>query len=147
MIEALEDRRVAWLITDWGMGDDGFIASVRQSKRQSEVAAYRLDLTEYENHEDFIDSIKPAVGCNFYQLCEAISNAGKSWLMLDGFPSGEQSLLRDGNTLDADLEDFVDVVLEYCPETVILIRARRAPIQPRNPVVHLRPLDEGNHPL
>lgn len=141
LLEMLSEDRAAWLAADWGMDSDGFISSVRQIKGELDRPAYRLDLTEYKNPDQFLDAIRVTLDCSFQQLCELISQSGDSLLIFDNFPSGgvEGSL-----SSNQEIEDLVKVVLEYCPNLSVLIRCRRDPQSPRLPLVHLIALDEAD---
>ena len=47
-------------------------------------------------------------------------------------------------TVDRDVENLVQVILEYCPNVVVLIRSQRNPVLHNFPTVQLKPLDAAD---
>lgn len=141
LLEMLAEDRAAWLVADWGMDSDGFISSVRNGKSESDCPVYRIDFTEYKNRDQFLDTIRDALDCSFQQLCELISQAGNSILILDNFPVGGVDSSPQPNK---EIEDLVQVILEYCPNLSVLIRCSREPMKRRLQMVHLTALDEAD---
>jgi predicted MPP superfamily phosphohydrolase len=139
-IEHLGEVRAVWLSSEWGMGEDGFVASVRQARNEPSRAVYRLDLSEYKNRDQLSDSIKQALDVGLDRFCELLANAGKSILLLDNIAvaSGQSEL---SNT---DLEELIAIVLEYCPNLTVFFRSVRAPQNTLFPVVTLNALDEAD---
>jgi hypothetical protein len=43
-----------------------------------------------------------------------------------------------------DLEELVKIILEYCPDLTIFLRARRAPRQLSLPIVEIKQLDQAD---
>lgn len=142
-LAALSDRRAVWLIADWGMGEDGFVSSIQAARNQNGRPTYRLDLSEYKDRESFFSAVKQKFQCSFERFCELISNEGPAYLLLDDIPSGV-SVMEGARTVEHDVEDLVDAILEYCPELNVFLRAHRVPQQPNVDVVELKPLDEAD---
>jgi hypothetical protein len=145
LLEAMSEARAAWVVAEWGMGDDDFLASVRQINGDFERPAYRLDVTEYKNRDQFLAAVNEKLSCAFQNFCELISQSGDSLLLLDNFPAGVISdVQEDQFSIDRDIEELVSVVLEYCPKTIVLIRSRRSPLVHKLPIVHIKSLDEAD---
>jgi len=125
------------------MDADGFLSGVRQIKGEIDRPVYRLDLAEYKNREIFLDAIRETLECSFQQFCELISQSGTSILLMDNFPAGAASDTQ-GQSADRDVEDLVNVILEYCPKLTIIIRSRRAPLSHVLPAIQLMALDEAD---
>jgi len=138
---ALTTTRAAWIIADWGMGEDSFLGSA-PSIKDTVFPVYRLDLSEYGSRAQFLDTIKNTLECSFQQLCELISECEGCLLILDNFPMSG-SLVGSSDDI-TDFEDLVRLVLEYCPTLRIIVRSRRVPHPSSLPSVQLRPLDEGD---
>jgi hypothetical protein len=141
-LEAVSEKQAVWIVAEWGMGDDGFLSSVRQIRGTFDRPVYRLDLAEFESRDQFLDTIGDTLECSFQQFCELISQSGDSYLILDNFPAGNSS--GAGHSVDRDIEDLIAVVLEYCPNVITLVRSYRRPPLHSLPVVHLKPLDEAD---
>jgi hypothetical protein len=139
-IEHLGEVRAVWLISEWGMGEDGFVAAVRQLKHETNKPIYRLDLSEYKNRDQLSDSIKQTLDVGLDRFCELLANAGVSSLILDNVTvsADQQSIV------ERDLEELVQIVLEYCPNLNVFLRARRAPQNAALPVVEVKALDEAD---
>jgi hypothetical protein len=88
--EMLLDRPAAWVIAEWGMGEDGFLSSIGQLKGHVERPVYRLDLTDFKNRQEFLNEISEILDCSFQQLCELVSQSGDSVLLLDNFSAKRQ---------------------------------------------------------
>ena len=86
LLEAMSESRAAWVVAEWGMSNDSFLSSVRQINGDFERPAFRLDLADYNNRDQFLAAIGERLGCTFQQLCELISQSGDSLLLLDNFP-------------------------------------------------------------
>ena len=145
LLEAMLEARAAWLVSEWGMGDDDFLASVRQTSGDFERPAYRLDLAEYRHRDQFLAAVNEKLSCTFQQFCELISQSGDSLLLLDNFPSATVSIDQGERfSIDRDIEDLVRVIREYCPKTTVLIRSRRSPLNHKLPIIQIKSLDEAD---
>jgi predicted MPP superfamily phosphohydrolase len=148
---ALQRERCAWLVADWGMGQNGFIWALQQTS-QDAFKTYRLDLHEYVDRASFLDRAAGQIGCSFEQYCDLLSLEGASYLLLDDIPmSGVPQ--RDG-ALAKDIEQLVQIVLQYCPSVLVLMITRQRPGFHTASLIDLTPLDEAdtrsyiqNHPL
>jgi len=122
------------------MGEDGFVASIRQFKQEATKPIYRLDLSEYKNRDQLSDSIKETLDVGLDRFCELLANAGVSSLILDNVTVsvGQQTVA------ERDLEELVQIILEYCPNLTVFLRAVRAPQNGLLPVVEIKALDEAD---
>ncbi len=139
-LEHLNEIRAVWLISDWGIGEDGFISGIRQIRSETSKAIYRLDLSDYESRDQLSDSIKQNLDVGLDRFCELLANAGTVSLLLDNVNVG----VGAATLPERDLEELVQIVLEYCPNATIFLRARRSPQNSLLPVVELKALDEAD---
>src|ERR1051326_165540 len=143
LLEVIADKRTAWVVAEWGLGEDGFLSSVCQIKGLSDRPVYRLDLADFRNREQFLETIREELGCSFQQFCELVSQSGDCFLLLDNFPAG--ALSSDaGQSADRQVESLIHVVSEYAPNAFVLIQARRNPLYNSFPIIELRSLDEAD---
>jgi predicted MPP superfamily phosphohydrolase len=116
-LEILAESRAMWIVSDWGMGDDGFLSSVRQKRGDGDRPIYRLDLSDYLDRDQLFNSIKRKLNCSLERFCELISNIGPNTLLLDNISIAPAD---DGVVApETDLEEVVKIILEYCPTLTV----------------------------
>lgn len=135
LTENLAEARSVWISAEWGMGIDGFIASVRQTSF-SRKPVYRLDLDEYPTKESFFEGVRTTLGCSFDRLCQILANAGDSTLILDN--------VQINSPIESEIEGIVPIMLDFCVGLKILICSAHAPIFATHPVIRLSALDEAD---
>jgi tetratricopeptide (TPR) repeat protein len=142
-VDALSAHRCLWLISDWGMGEDGFLSSVKHSRGHTSFPTFRIDLSDFKSRDQMFDSLKNKLGCSIDHFSEIISTVGITYIFFDDFPvSGAQT---DGHgSLEAELEEIVSIILEFCPQLNVLIKSRRAPQHHIFPIVEIDALDPAD---
>jgi tetratricopeptide (TPR) repeat protein/predicted MPP superfamily phosphohydrolase len=142
-LEMLTDSRAVWIVSEWGMGEDGFLSSIRQKRGEANRPVYRIDLSDYVDRDQLFTSFKRKLDCSLERFCELISNTGPNSLLLDNVPVNP--LCEEGVvTAESDLEEVVSIMLEYCSQLTIFLRTRRAPRFHSIPLVELKPLDQAD---
>jgi len=136
-----EDRRV-WLVADWGLGKDSFIASVVGSKDSDfspdfkfQDRVFHLRCDTFEKTTDLEEAFRPQLGMSVQDFVEAISVAGPSCLILDGI----QSSLTNGDESSALMRLF-DLLVDHSSGLSLIIVGRVVSTD-RIRKVDLRPLD------
>jgi len=142
-LELLTDFRSIWLIAEWGMGDDGFISALRSRRGDQASPAYRLDLTDYTDRTQLFETLKSKLGCSLERFSELLSRVGPSLLLLDNVPI-TLDVDPGTKTPEADLEEVIGILLEYCPELTVILRALRPPQHHDIPTFELQGLDEAD---
>ena len=142
-LAALEAERAVWLVSDWGMGEDGFIASIRATRKIAPDATYRLDLSTYDSREKFFDSVRLRYATSFEDICVAIADSGPNLLILDNIDVSRDQSLGIG-ALERDIEQLIEIVRDYAPDTLIFAHAQRPPTGNRLTSIELRALDEAD---
>lgn len=142
-LAALETERAVWLISDWGMGEDGFMASIRAARDIAPDATFRLDMSAYDSRESFLDAVRLRYSTSFEDICVAIADAGPNVLILDNIDVSRDRSLADG-VFEKDIEELIEIVRDYAPETLIFARAQRLPSGNRLTAIELRALDEAD---
>lgn len=142
-VSSLKESRSVWLISDWGMGVDGFIWSCQGNLEDRDASTFRIDFQSFRSRATFLDHVQRTLDCTFQSLCDLIAEQGSSYLILDDVPIG--SVVDMGPIpVEQDVERLVAVILEYCPDARVIIRARQMPSRNKIPVTELRPLDEAD---
>jgi len=140
IMDALRDDRVCWLVAEWGLGEDGFINTIK-SKIDPNAPIYKIDLSEFSNRSQFSELLKQTIGLNFERLCQLLAEVGSSFLLLDNVM---QIPTPSDSGENAEFETLANVVLEYCPAIKIVLRSHRPPIATRWPIVQISALDEAD---
>jgi hypothetical protein len=142
-VDALSTHRCLWLVSDWGMGEDGFLSSVKHSRGHTSFPAFRIDLSDFKSRDQMFDSLKNKLGCSVDHFSEIISTVGTSYIFFDDFPVSSAQMPGSGS-LEADLEEIVSIILEFCPQLNVLIKSRRAPQHHIFPIVEIGALDPAD---
>lgn len=143
-LAALQESRMAWLVTDWGLGGNEFIESVRQQLAEGGDIHY-LDLHQYLTKDEFLAGMPEKLGCSFERLCTDLAEVGPAFLVLDDVVvdniDGAATLPEN---IDQQIPGLVQVILDYCPKLRVIVRSRVNPLVSQLRVVQLRPLDEAD---
>ncbi|MFF0948270.1 hypothetical protein ACFYE9_11515 [Rhizobium leguminosarum] len=140
-VQALKRDRILWLTSDWGMGHEGFISSIRNPLAVDENSIFSLDFNLFTKRSAFFDDLRTRFGVSFQQICETIAGIGPSILILDDLDS---SSANAGDSIEVDVEGLARTVADFASDTFILIRSRRLPRSPKYKVVELKALDEAD---
>ena len=134
----LRKKRCVWLIADWGIGREGFLASAldrfRGQDKSPEVFHLRCD------DASDIDSLEALFSQQFgmalQAFCSFVERLKNSFLVLDGIhPS-----LCSGDNLSR-LKRIASAVIDYCPDLRLILISRLRPDAEVFSLVDLRPLD------
>jgi len=142
-VDALSAHRCLWLVSDWGMGEDGFLSSVKHSRGHTSFPTFRIDLSDFRSRDQMFDSLKNKLGCSIDHFSEIISTVGITYIFFDDFPVSVTQTGRNGS-LEAELEEIVSIILEFCPQLNVLIKSRRAPQHHIFPIVEIGALDPAD---
>jgi predicted MPP superfamily phosphohydrolase len=135
-VAALLAGRVVWVTSDWGMGEDGFVASVCARLELSRDKIFSVDFNGYDATDAFFDGLRTRLGGTFQQMCDALAETGPCVLVLDDIDVGSSG------TIEKALEDLIRPVSDFAAEAHILIRSRRRPKRVTIPIIELKALDE-----
>lgn len=138
-INALSDKRAVWITSDWGMGKDGFVATLRDHFGVQNEKVYRIDASGYRDRDSFSDGLEARFGASFQQICNAVADSGRSILVLD-----DVDVITSPIGTEAAIETLVAPVSDFASETYIFISSRRRPRSVKLPIIELRALDEAD---
>lgn len=145
-IAGIQDTRAVWVVSEWGMGEDGFIGSVKRSLGEGKAPVFRVDMAGFDSKDRFLSGISEKIGCSFEKLCEVLSSQGPCYIVLDNVPISSKKS-ASGVPSEVGIEQIVLVLLEYCPEARIVLLARTEPCHAELPRIQLVPLDEAETAL
>lgn len=144
-LAALQEKRAAWLVTDWGQGGNEFIDCVQQQLLGRKGEAYYLDLHQYRTQDEMLAGVPEKLGCSFERLCRDLAETGPALLVLDDVDvEGSLGLDGGGEAIASQIHAFVQVILDFCPDLRVVVRSRVSPIATPMRVVELFPLDEAD---
>lgn len=138
-LTALREKRAAWLVSDWGMDKDGFIAALCTQLQVPNTRIYSINFSGYANRDSFYDDIRTRQGASFQQICEAIANNGPSILIFDDVEISTSAI-----GVESAIETLVAPICEFAAETYLLICSRRRPSSAEFPAVELKAFDEAD---
>ncbi|WP_292044729.1 MULTISPECIES: metallophosphoesterase [unclassified Brevundimonas] len=142
-VAALIEHRAIWLSSDWGAGSDGFIKSILDPA-DPPAPIYKIDLAEYTTREDFLDGVKSVLGVTFEQLCSDLAGEGCAYLILDNCPTSLSEQPSGRLSPEADIEQVVAAILNFCSDLRVILRSRRTPDHPQYGRISLAALDEAD---
>lgn len=135
-VAALQEGRIAWLASDWGMGKDGFIAAICARLELPRDKVFNVDFNSYDATDTFFDDFRTRLDGTFQQMCDALAEAGPSVLVLDDVNVTSSSMI------EKSLQDLLGAVRDFATDTQILVCSRRPPRGTAIPVIELKALDE-----
>jgi|GEM_PF-1483412 len=122
----LRERKPAWLIADWQMGKEGFLAdsinAVGGSNSLKHI--YRLDCGSASSMHEMIDTAETQLGLSFFEFAETVKNLEGATLIFEDVPSlvsQKQDKLRE-------LIQRMDSILLFSPKIRIILVSRLTPI-------------------
>ncbi|MGO6985643.1 metallophosphoesterase family protein [Rhizobium leguminosarum] len=141
--DELGSRRAVWLISDWGLGTDEFVAAVFERTFAKVPRTYRIDASNYQDKDSFTSEISSGAKCSFAQFCDAMANEEATVLLLDDVPIGGET--KAGTvSVEKDIESLVALLLDFAPHLRVILRGRIKPRDATIGVVSLGPLDEAD---
>lgn len=146
-VDALNSHHAVWLVSSWGMGDDGFLSSVRQVRGHTSSPAFRIDLSDFTSRDQMFDGLKLKLGCSIERFTDILSDAGIVYVIFDDFPVSDPHSGDDVDQLAgmaSNLEEIIRIILEFCPQLNAVVKTRRAPPQHLFPIVEIGALDPAD---
>lgn len=135
-VAALQEGKIAWVVSDWGMGEDGFVSSICGRLELARDRVYLIDFHDYNNTDTFFEGLRAKLAATFEQMCDALAEAGPCILLLDDIDVGSS------DDIEKALEYTVTPVKDFATEAYILLRSRRRPKSISVPIIELKALDE-----
>lgn len=140
--KALAEHRILWSVSDWGMGEDGFLGAIQLRAGEAGVPTYRFDFGDYQSREQFLADTQERFGVAFEVLCANIATVGPAYILFNDIPV-ERDAVPGEVPIEVDIEGIAALLAEFARTAKVVLRATRRPRRsPRFPVVELKALDE-----
>lgn len=141
VLAALKSRRIAWLSSEWGLGEEAFAACIER-KLIGSGSMYTIDLADFKSKSVFLDKIQQNFGVSFQSIAEAVAEAGPSLVLLSGIDldrNDDETRIRQ-----AEVEEVAQAFSDFAPEACFLLVTRNLPRSSPFGRTELRPLDEAD---
>jgi len=124
LVDLLEQDRVAWIVADWGLGKDGFLACSleRLGGKRLLGDVFRLQCGGVEDLDDLQSAAEMQLGMSLQELLAGVAALPISCLIFDDL--GSAMVSGDGRQ---GLEDLISPILDFCPSLQLLLIARQPP--------------------
>ena len=138
LINTLKRSKFSWLITDWGLDENGFIGSVVDQLGLDNKSNFTLNCEDIVTDTDLVDAFLRQFEMSLQKFCNLVSRAGSSMLILNNI---NVNLYLSNNTFHRFF-DVIRLINDYCPNLLIVLTARQVPKYITNQeLVRLSPLD------
>lgn len=139
---ALRTGRIMWSVSDWGMGEDGFLGVVQCDLHETGRPSYSFDFSDYRSRDEFLVDTQERFGVPFEVLCANIETVGPAYVVFNDIPIDREAAAGQV-PIEVDIERIATLLSEFAPQAKVVLRAARAPRgATRYPVVELKALDE-----
>ncbi len=138
IVTALRDRHLVWVVADWGLGKDGFLASALEEYSGSEPDAFVLECGEGKTSADLQSLPETQFGLSFQEFFAHVGASHLPVLIFDDLPvtfaNGDER-----NTLESAI---IQPIRDFCPNLAMIFVSRQKPRLTREEeIVALRAID------
>lgn len=130
-----------WLVADWGMSGDDFLASVLSPTVRPGMI-YRLDLGDVLQVDNLEEAIETRIGLTLPTLSVHLDAVGQATLILDEIVLGERQ--PGAAPYEAAIENLAQTLIDYCPGLTVIMRTRFDPVASHFSKVAIAALDEAD---
>jgi tetratricopeptide (TPR) repeat protein len=134
----LRRQRVAWIIADWGLGKEGFVAAAleRFGRSAADQDVYRLQCDELENVSGIFSAAEAQFGLSFQKFCAFAAALPALVLIFDDVP------IEFSRGSEAEIfSRLIKTTLDYCPSLLVIVTARQVDDSVIGGAIHLKALD------
>ncbi|OYU55519.1 MAG: hypothetical protein CFE25_11400 [Chitinophagaceae bacterium BSSC1] len=123
-IDQLTNKQIAWLITDWGLDEQGFIGSILCKLHPIDQRdGFILDCEDIISEKELLSAFEEQFGMLLQNFCNLTSTLTNSLLVLNYLDAN----LYLGNAAYYRFMQLVQSIVDFCPQMKIIIVARKAP--------------------
>ncbi|WP_122550494.1 metallophosphoesterase family protein [Pseudomonas viridiflava] len=140
LIDALAKDRCAWVISEWGMGEDGFLWSLQQKSKANIGSYFAINMANFKSLYSFLEGLKSETGHSVEVLCSALENTNGVGLLLDDIPVD----IHWSEEKTQELLKLAKIFLDFAPYINVIMRARVSPSNQQFSVIELKALDQGD---
>jgi hypothetical protein len=138
-VDLIKRDRFAWLLTDWGLNENGFIGSIiGHLNLDNTKNNFILNCEDISNDKELVAAFDEQFGMTLQRFCNISSPVENTLLVLDHI---NLSLYVTSNSYNRLLE-ILKSIIDYCPNMHIILLARQSPtfLSPEH-YTRLAPLD------
>ena len=135
----LKSKKISWIVSDWGLGTDGFLSSVLGRLELASLPVFKVDLGNYNSRDIFFSEFSTRTGCSFTEYCKILGANGTSILILDEAPVHAASCGSE-----SDAMKLAELVTDFCVDVFVFIISRSTPKLVGPSYIQLGPLDEAD---
>lgn len=135
----LKKRRAAWLVADWGLGKEGFLACALESIGGSEALAdvFRLQCGSVNDCEELLAEAETQLGLSFPEFAAGVAALPVAVLVFDDLPQ----VIVTGSERE-NFEAKVRPIFDFGPSLRLIFVTRQEPrATDPNEIVRLLPLE------
>lgn len=140
LIDALAQDRCAWVVSEWGMGENGFLWALQQKSKANIANYYAINMANFRGLFSFREALKSETGHSIEILCSALENSSGVVLLLDDIPVD----IHWSEEKTEELLKLARIFLDFAPYVNVVMRARVSPINQSVSVIELKALDQGD---
>lgn len=140
-IEDLNEQRVTWIVSEWDMGGDDFLAVLKSLNSGQDAKVFRLDMAGFDGVDDLVSLRTIWADGDINKLLEHLEFAGESYVILDNISLG-QGRAKESEIVNG-VKVFVEAIKDFCKDVKVIVRSTRSfAFGGVRPIV-LRPLDQA----
>lgn len=138
-VDLIKNNRVAWLITDWGMDENGFIGSLsRLLEIGDSKTNFIINCEDIASDTELLSAFEIQFGMTLQKFCNVAFGLPTALLVFDHL---NHNIYNNKTTYNRFLE-IVNSIIDYCPHISIVLIARQVPeLCPTGKFIKLLPLD------
>ncbi|MGP5470072.1 hypothetical protein ACTXNP_27805, partial [Pseudomonas helleri] len=140
-IDDLNNYRITWIVSEWDMGGDDFLAVLKNLNSASDAKVFRLDMRAFDGVDDLGSLRTIWVDGDVNKFLENLDLAGNSYIILDDIRLG-QGIAKDSEVVSG-VKILAEAIRDFCRDAKIIIRCARSFVFSGVKPVVLRPLDQA----
>ena len=137
----IKKNSYAWLLTDWGLNEAGFIGSVSDELQFDKIkSGFILNCEDIVNEKELISAFQDQFGMTLQRFCNITTGLKNTLLVLDHV---SVNLYASNNAYYRFL-DIIKSITDFCPGIYVIIIARQVPTHlTADQYIRLLPLDSS----
>jgi len=136
--ELIENDKIVWLYSEWGLDDESFISSCYDSINLDKNKIFILKCEDIATVSEFIESFENQFQLTIQKFCKLISDLPSSTLYINQL---NLSVYQIPNAFSR-FQEILSSIIDYCNNIKIIITSNQMPnMQIVNDYVKLSPLD------
>ncbi|RQP19305.1 MAG: hypothetical protein EAS52_02720 [Parapedobacter sp.] len=123
-IDLFKREQFIWLITDWGLSEGAFIASVCNTHGFDMTKdSFMINCEDIATKDELLESFETQFSMTLQRFCNLVENLEKPILTFNHLNAG----LYHTETAYRKLMQVIQTILDFCPKMHIILIARQVP--------------------